>query len=241
MKNFRHKKLGLRILLTLAFVTSVRAQDFQNLDFESANVPVVPPGQSVALSLSQGLPGWSGYAGTNAVNYMYYNGVSVGSALITLISPTTANFGLSNAAIEGNFTVTIDAGINPFGGGSFVSAGIGQIGTIPAGSQSLLFDASISGSSPDFEVSFNGQVLPYIFMEAGSNYTTYGADISALAGASGDLRFTEHPPSSGFGIVYLDNIQFSSVGIPEPSTLSLFGLGLLGLVWHRRRNVRVRS
>ena len=26
---------------------------------------------------------------------------------------------------------------------------------------------------------------------------------------------------------------------PEPSTLSLFGLGLLGLVWHRRRNVRV--
>ena len=64
------------------------------------------------------------------------------------------------------------------------------------------------------------------------NYTIYGADISAYAGQTGQLLFTA-PLQTG---ALLDNIQFSSVAIPEPSALTLFALGSLLLGWHRCRN-----
>jgi hypothetical protein len=70
------------------------------------------------------------------------------------------------------------------------------------------------------------------------NYTVWGADISSYAGQTGQLLFTtiaDIPFASG-GL--LDNIQFSSIPIPEPGVVGLLGLGGLSFLWHRRKMAR---
>src|SRR5437773_1501541 len=73
---------------------------FQNLGFESAIVPILPPGQSMAIFFTNALPGWNGYVGTNVQNLVLYNQVSAGGALISLIDLHTTDW--SNNVIAGN-------------------------------------------------------------------------------------------------------------------------------------------
>ena len=105
-----------------------------------------------------------------------------------------------------------------------VSASITQTGTVPVDAQSL--QLKVAGPSP-FEVSLAGQRLNLIPLGSGANYTLYAADISALRGQMGDLTITAMaaPHASD----YFDSIIFSTQAIPEPSPISLFGLGALCL------------
>jgi hypothetical protein len=54
-------------------------------------------------------------------------------------------------------------------------------------------------------------------------YAVWEADISAYAGQTGELLFTCADYNAGM----LDNIQFSTSSVPEPSICGLFGLGIL--------------
>ena len=72
-------------------------------------------------------------------------------------------------------------------------------------------------------MTFSGQVIPLTQVGSGPNYSILGGDISAFAGQNGELRFT-----AGSGV--LDNIQFSPIAIPEPSTVSLVALAGLALL-----------
>jgi hypothetical protein len=71
---------------------------------------------------------------------------------------------------------------------------------------------------------------PLSFFDLGGNdrYHIYGADISAYAGQTGELRFTGVPagPNSS-GSAFIDNIEFSPIAIPEPTTLSVLLGGLV--------------
>jgi hypothetical protein len=69
----------------------------------------------------------------------------------------------------------------------------------------------------------------------GLDYTVYGADVSALAGLEETLMFSA---TTGDGI--LDDIQFSSMIVPEPPTMSLIFLlgGLLIYARHRSQERR---
>jgi hypothetical protein len=100
-------------------------------------------------------------------------------------------------------------------------ASISQTGQIPLNSQSLTYWGS------GVEVFFNGQALCSIPINVTSNYTVWGADISAYAGQSGELRFTAPWQRSGT----LDGIQFSTTPIPEPTFFDLFAMGGLLLAW----------
>jgi hypothetical protein len=232
------------LALTLAVepvASTVHGQgSFQNLDFESAIVPNVPPNQSVQVLTTDALPGWTAYAATYQQSRVWYNYLSGGGALVSLVDLHTQFY--SNSVIGGYFTATLDSGsifIN--GNQTLVSAAIAQPGTVPSGARSLVFDASWNVSA--LQVTFGGQALPFYALSSGSNYTTYGADVSALAGQTGELRFTEqpNPPPSVFTIVFLDNIQFSDVVVPEPSTIGLFALGGLFLGWWLRRSSCTRA
>jgi hypothetical protein len=68
------------------------------------------------------------------------------------------------------------------------------------------------------------------------NYTVYGVDVSPFAGETGQLLFTA--PIQNF--VLLDNIQFSSSPVPEPSSLCLIGLGgiMSAMLFRKRRKGR---
>ncbi|MCX6925460.1 MAG: hypothetical protein NT154_19965, partial [Verrucomicrobia bacterium] len=80
-----------------------------------------------------------------------------------------------------------------------------------------------------FSVSFGGQPLPLFTVGNTSSAIILGTDITALAGQTGELRF------SGGG--FLDNIQFSTQPIPEPG---VFGLSALGALLVGRRGLARR-
>jgi hypothetical protein len=198
---------------------------FQNLDFESANLPVIPYGQYGNLvPISNALPGWSAFLGTDPVSSVYHNNITLGPAIISVWGPDWP-YG-TGGRIDGDFTVVL-AGSS----GSLGSLAISQTGLVPADSQWLLFKGR-EGPTPRavFSVSLDGENLVTTALASNPDYTLFGAEISAFAGSEADLMFRTFP---GFAnTLILDSIEFSPV--PEPGSLSLGALGLLAGVWWRR-------
>jgi hypothetical protein len=66
-----------------------------------------------------------------------------------------------------------------------------------------------------------------------SGYTLYGADVTAFAGLTAELRFTALPRPSPpiISTLFVDSIVFSNQPIPEPSVFGLFAFGVLLLGW----------
>jgi hypothetical protein len=73
----------------------------------------------------------------------------------------------------------------------------------------------------------------------GSDYyqnpaSKYGGDFLEISAAN--IKYVEFWDAEPFaGAVYWDSISYTTAQVPEPETLALFGLGLLGLVGMRRR------
>ncbi|HXB59685.1 MAG TPA: PEP-CTERM sorting domain-containing protein [Candidatus Acidoferrales bacterium] len=219
-----------RITVTLAFAAlfnlSARGQGFLNLDFESAqNLPGNPPADGVLVATSNALPGWTAYDGPNALADVYY--------LSNTLAGTAASVGLDGGslALSGNFSVEL------YGGS------ISQTGLVPGNAESLLFEAQGPGAggslgASGLEAALGGQSLSFSILSESPNYWVYGANIPAdMDGQMETLAF-----SSG-GDVVLDNIEFSSMSVPEPSTCALIGLGalLLGVRHLRRRAIHSQS
>jgi len=203
---------------------------FQNLDFESANLSPVPGGQYGGfVPITNALPGWSGYIGANQVTTVLQNAEASGNASIDILGPNWRFGGI----IEGQYTVVLQPGLDPFGSDQNVGASISQSGVVPASAQSLQFKAQ-TGS---FSVSLGGQNLSLIPLGTGANYTLYGANISpSFAGQFETLVIaTLAAPST---TDYFDSIGFSSWSVPEPSALGLSAFGALLLGWRvlRRRD-----
>lgn len=226
------------LALAVIFTRSAHGQNaFENLNFESANVPNLnPPDQVVYIPIASALPRWTGYiAGTMPASQVAYNGISVGAPQISLIGHNSDTY--SNDLIGGSYTAVLQAGEYGYPYTSNVSAAIAQTGTVPVTTLSLRFDASVNVVGY-LTVTFNGQNITYYPLSAGPNYEVYGGDISLYAGQTGELRFTESPTASAqFAIAFLDNITFSVNPIPEPGTCGLvwYGAVLFGGNWWRKR------
>jgi hypothetical protein len=84
-------------------------------------------------------------------------------------------------------------------------------------------------------VSLGGQNVPFFALSTVAPYTIlYGGDISAFAGQSEQLMFSAlQGENNGWNI---DDIQFSSSSVPEPSVFALTALGALLLGFFRWRN-----
>jgi hypothetical protein len=189
-------------LLVLTSVIAAQAQGtFRNLDFELANVPLVPAGQFGAdVPISQGLPGWSAFYNGNPTTSIWHNNVTLGGAEIGILGPAWD----SSQILQGSYSVMLQQSF----AGQPTSAAIAQTGLIPSTARSLTFFASPTSL---FQVTFAGHVIPLTQIGSGANYIIEGGDVSQFAGQTGELRFT-----AGTGI--LDNIQFSSNPVPEPAT-----------------------
>src|SRR6185369_11828024 len=103
---------------------------------------------------------------------------------------------------------------------------------IPATANSVFY----WGRGGGLVVTFDGQPLSFSLLDTEANFSIYGANISAFAGQTGELRFTL-PWLRGAEMI--DNIQFSSNIIPEPSVLSLCGICIaclfLRMKWRSKR------
>ncbi|MEY4388156.1 MAG: hypothetical protein RLY20_3439 [Verrucomicrobiota bacterium] len=220
MKN-NSSKTTVVCLILMVQVCFAWSQGFINLNFENPILPLSPSGGMVPTA--NAIPGWTAYNGQAVQANIFYNGLSLGGSMVSLNDVNASGGGLNPRPIEGGYSA--------FMLGSFfsnpISAAIGQTGTISVGTQSLSFWAGGSG----FVVTFNGQPINCFATGGAANYSIFAADISAYAGQTGELRFT----SPAGATLLLDNIQFSSTAIPEPTTLSLFSLGLLALGWHWRK------
>jgi len=201
---------------------------FRNLNFEQALVPVVPPDQSGGLvATADAIPGWIAWAGTNQLSQVYLNPVALGTATPAILGPFRSPS--QTQVIEGNYSVQL------FSGAGILfepaSAAVSQLGIIPIGARSLL--VRIAGYDPAIHsVSFNGDVLSLVPVLTGQTDIQYGADISSLAGVSGDLRFTTFPaPGRPFTSLLFDAISFSDQAVPEPSVLGLLAVAVSLLGW----------
>jgi hypothetical protein len=214
------KRITMTLAITAIFIIlSVRGQGFQNLNFESAqNLPGNPGPSGASVPVSNALPDWAAYAGPNALSSISYvsNNFPGSSSLVELEAGTLA--------LAGNWSVAL------FEGGS-----ISQTGLVPDNSESLQFE--VQGRGPgdsldanDLSVTLGGQNLSYSALFNGPDYVEYGANIPAnLDGQIETLTFLVQSEA------LLDNIEFSTSPIPEPSEYALLGLGAVLVGFCRRR------
>jgi hypothetical protein len=233
-------KLGSKIaILLLAICQNGWAQGFVNLDFENAHFIVDPSGNLPPNSVyaSNAIPGWTAYVGGVPQTDIFSNLPSAGSAWVSLLGTNPPSPGIFSMepAFQGRWSIFLQGfsgNTNGFTGGAPVVASIGQTGQIPASAESLLFWGNLSLSYGNiFDVSFNGQDLSLVTISNALNYTVYGADVSRFAGQTGQLLFS----AGNNTYAELDNIQFSSVSITEPSAFALAALGALFVGFRRWR------
>jgi hypothetical protein len=213
------------------------AQGFVNLDFESANPSGYSPGAN-NLPTSSAFPEWGVYysspgVGTNAPTRVWYDSLSLGGAFISV---NDVNTGSGFAPIQGQYSAYLFGGPSDYfsidGNPTYVT--LSQTGLVPNGTESLEMDVRAGNG---FTVTLGGQAINMVPLETFPGYTTYGGDISGLAGSIAQLSVTA-PPTGVPNAVLLDNIRFSSQFVPEPGVFSLSALGALLLGWHglgRRR------
>jgi len=216
-------------------VLSAHAQStFQDPNFESANVPIVPYGQyGEEATTASALPGWNASIGGVAVTQVILNAYSGGMASIDLFGPgwIYANPGI----IDGNYTVYLQA----FGAGQG-NVSIWQNGTIPGNAESLQFEAWGFDPASALSVSFAGNSLSPVLLSSGQDPSgqdddVYGADIAPYSGQTGTLEFTAVVNGLGESATELDDITFCPTSVPEPNTLALLVMGGLALAARRRR------
>ena len=218
------KTILVGLVAFLASLFPVKSQGFINLNFEQAQI-VIDPGQGARAAAA--IPGWTAYISiqTNftALTHIVYNTVSLGASSVDLMG--TNGF---YPAIQGRYSIVLQGNT----GGQPSGAAIGQTGLIPLSAMSLLFWGGIGSANNPATVSFNDNLLTLLQIGSTANYNIYVADVSAYAGQIGQLLFSV-PQAGGLG---LDNIQFSSTAVPEPSALALAALG--GLLFGLRSGKR---
>jgi hypothetical protein len=192
-----------RLILTLSLtalgagihLTSHGQGAFTNLGFESP----IPPLSGI-MPAQQAIPGWSAHVPNGFIGY---NTLTIGGSGLILhdrnspfAQPLLHNYSL--ALINGD-----DESV----------AAVSQVGTIPVGTQSLRFLAT----SLTPVVSFGGTTLATQRVGGTARFHVLVADVSALAGQTGELRFSH----TGM----LDGISFSALPVPEPGAVLLLLCG----------------
>ena len=224
-----HSSILFVLMLLFGAISTHGQSDFQNLDFELANLPTLPPGQLGGSVLTvDGMPGWTTFVGVVQVTSILHNQEYLDTASVSVLGPNYAY----GPILEGQYTGFLQAGYDPFSTSlsDRASASISQTGTVPLGTESI--HITTGANTTGLQITFAGFLIPLVVIESTPNYSIFAGDFSSVAGSSGELQLTALPVAfyNGFNRIYLDDIQFSSIPIPEPSTPSLFVLGVLLLV-----------
>ena len=212
----KHSRIACFAAVSFALLRNVSGQEFVNLDFESSIPTNVITENGITFGLAI-IPGWTAFLSGSPLGIIRYN-VENDDGGVELVGTGAV------PPIQGNYFIMLNGANLP---NIQNTAGIGQTGTIPLTAQSLIFWGDVGAD----DVSFDGQTLPLTMTGSTENYNIYEANISAFAGKTGQLLFT----TVVGGQDVIDNIQFSSSPIPEPSTLSLFSICILFLCWRMKR------
>ena len=198
------------LILFLAGLLEGFSQGFVNLNFETPTFVNDPSRVDGAIYASNAIPGWTACVAGAPLTDIFSNFVSLSGGSVSIMG---TNSGYS--PIEGRYFMLIQGFNYP---GFLNTAAIGQTGTISLTALSMTFWGNVGAN----DVSFNGQTLPLTVIGSTPNYNIYAANISVFAGQFGQLLFTTVPAGNDT----IDNIQFLSTPVPEPSELALVALGI---------------
>lgn len=155
--------------------------------------------------------------GGNPTDYAWLNNTLEGYNLA--LSQTTANGSVVGAGITVNYSFDLLGGNQAAGGVDFIH----------------IFDENASGG-----VISQGPGLLGPYFPSASGWTTYSGSFTTVAGS--DHLYIEFDATTGANAgsmdqMGVDNVSLSITPVPEPMTLSLAAMGMVGLWAIRRRNV----
>lgn len=232
MKNNTQKTLIVGWLICASCCQVHSQGTFLNLNFESANLPVVPAGQSGGfVSSLDAIPNWTAFYSTNQTTQIFHNNYTLGAVNISILGPSFNFF----PVLQGSYSVLLQSGLSVSDAPAL--AAIAQTGVIPSTALSVQFLASriLGSSSAQLNVSIGGQIVSLVPLSITANHTVYGADVSAYSGLTRELRIASAPSAvPQYGSFLIDGIAFSNQPIPEPSTLGMFGLGAMLFIYRSR-------
>ncbi len=210
------KKLFLGFLVgTLALSRQIApAQGFVNLGFAHTTLTgFLVNDYTGYYATNATVPGWDWapyqtFGFGDPYTTVTLNNIALDSAAVTLHGANDYT-----PALIGKYSIMLQGGSRYAYGNSY--SAIWQTGQIPSTAISLIYWGGV------LQVTFNGQQLSFSDISDTPHYTIWAADISVLAGQSGQLLFT----APWLTTAMLDNIQFSSSPVPEPSAFTLFSCG----------------
>ena len=205
---------------TLILLASILASDsfaqgtFRNLNFEETTLPY-SSNVVGGVSATEAFPGWTVYYGSAPQTEVGYNvnrawpSIMLWSRDYWGIPAFPVHFGLFSAVPFPSEVETVS---------------LAQVGNIPDGVNALTFQTYGLFNANSLEVFFGGNRVPLEFISGPSMLRhDWRADLSGLAGQSGELRITANLQPNAPGVTALDNLQF--VAIPEPRVWVLFLAG----------------
>jgi hypothetical protein len=204
------------LAVAATFIISAHGQGFLNLNFESAyNLPYPTNEVPLSVSATNALPDWTAYNGSPPIG-----------SILTSFYYVSNNFPGSSSPVElegGSLALSGDFSIGLYG-----SSYISQTGLVPTNAESLEFEAS---SYAFLTVTLGGQNLSYSILSKNADYFVFGANVpAALDGQMETLTFGVQQ-----AVTELDNIEFSTLPVPEPGESALCGVGAILFLFGRRK------
>jgi len=239
------------VVLFLAPIAALHASSFQNLNFESASVASAPASYTPwdaydPISAASALPFWTVEEDNTGCNAVWRQPVALDETSVALVGAKgTQSDPQSGTPIQGKYSVALSSNPQTSGSGSpyFSFASIAQTGNVPVQAKSIVF--LMEGAyGPAPLVTLGGTPINLIALSDNNNVYTMAGDISEFAGQNLELKFLcqgtgNRSVDFGESGFELDNISFSTVAIPEPSSYAalIAGTALVG-TWIFRRTIK---
>jgi hypothetical protein len=234
--------VGALLLSYAANSPSTFAAAFTNLNFEQAVVVVNDP-MFGHLDWSVALPGWIPPSGNpNTATVFYGHGHFGTGSLMMLVDgiPPQVQPGPTIAPLAGDYSLSVRGSYFADEGDAWIS----QTGDVPASARAI--ELIVSGDAP--VISLDGSMIPLAAVGQVGGATRYAGNATSFAGINALLKinfpattWTQETweeeafiASGGSNSGIIDDIQFTTRIIPEPSACALSAVALAGLLAFRR-------
>jgi hypothetical protein len=229
------------VAFSFSLLQAVSGQDFINLNFEQASIQSAPANYTPSdafnpISALNAVPGWTVREDSTICTAVWGAPVALDETSVALVSG-------SYSPIQGNYSVQLSAYADA-PSGYYRSSSISQTGFIPVGTQSIQFliaSPSDAGSvPPNPMITLNGTSISLSEISQSGGVFTLAGNVSAFAGITANLSVlceatTGYTFPANENIFNLDDIQFSPLSSPEPSTWSLLLCGAGAIILRQWR------